>query len=151
MEKQKLEQHLFHNKLNYLEKIILFIFLNQNNIKINIYDIEKFFLLKKRENTIVGFYSDFYISNLLKIENNLIFEDTISFLINKIIYLDYSISIENELINIEGFTYDYNIPELIENVEVYKATWKNGVKKLKEKLEIPIIFETFSILEVKDE
>ena len=99
MEKQKLEQHLFHNKLNYLEKIILFIFLNQNNIKINIYDIEKFFLLKKRENTIVGFYSDFYISNLLKIKNNLIFEDTISFLINKIIYLDYSISIENELIN----------------------------------------------------
>ena len=72
-------------------------------------------------------------------------------MINKIIYLDYSISIENELINIEGFTYDYNIPELIENVEVYKSTWENGVKKLKEKLEIPIIFETFSILEVKDE
>lgn len=63
-------------------------------------------------------------------------KDTISFLINKIIYLDYSISIENELINIEGFTYDYNIPELIENVEVYKSTWENG-KKIKRKIRNP--------------
>lgn len=132
--------------MNYLEKVILYGLLKNNHIEIKFEDINNFFILLKRENTIVGFNSDFEISSLIRIKDILILKDTLSIVLNDIISLDYMFFIENNIINIEAFTYDNNIPKLIENIEVFEAKWENGIKILGEKLKIPIKFIPFSLV-----
>ncbi len=149
MGKLKLEQHLCHdnNKLNFLEKIILYYFILSNNIKIEINEIDKVFKLNERKHTSVGCYTD-----LSQTVDYLMFDlnkkDNLHIILNGLVEIGYIFNIENNKIRyIECFTYGEELPIRITDIEIYEAKWNGNKKEMLNKIEkLPTEFEEFRIL-----